>query len=575
MEIARLEQDLVGDGWNVIRHNVSSEDSPTNIKTLIQTDYNDDPANVKAVFLFGHIPQPYSGNLNPDGHTNHKGAWPADVYYGEIDGTWTDATLTSTNSSWSRQHNVPGDGKFDQTILPSPVDLQIGRVDMYDMPAFALNETELLRQYLDKDHKFRNLFFNALPRALIDDNFKYFSGEAFAASAWRAGSSWFGASQIFAKDYMSTLKTDPYLLSYGNGAGSYTTANGIGNTTDFATNQVHSVFTLFFGSYFGDWDSRNSFLRAPLASSPWALTCGWSGRPHWFMHHMALGLPIGHSTRVTQNNYYHDGHPALYQRSSFGGYVHIGLMGDPTLRLHPVAPPSQLSTATNAAGDVELQWTASSETVEGYHIYRAPASGGNYTRLNPSLEPSTSFLDTAPPNGTNSYMVRAVKLQTSASGSYFNPSQATFGTYPDQQVTLAVNSAYGSPHPAAGTHAYPLADATVLCSISNSGILIDDIQVVATGWHGTGSVPASGTGVETPLITLTENSSIAWLWETNFWVTITSDDNGVVDQPSGWHRSGSTLTLTATGTRFRYAFSHWSGADVPAGMSRIIRSNCL
>mgnify|MGYP000013517969 CR=1 FL=1 len=29
---------------------------------------------------------PYSGNIYPDGHTDHRGAWPADTYYGDIDG---------------------------------------------------------------------------------------------------------------------------------------------------------------------------------------------------------------------------------------------------------------------------------------------------------------------------------------------------------------------------------------------------------------------------------------------------------------------------------------------------------
>jgi len=566
VELARLERDLTGDGWSIIRHDVSSGDTVANIKAVIQADYDADPSGVKAVFLFGHIPQPYSGSLAPDGHGNHSGAWPADVYYGEMNGNWTDTTVNNTSSSWSRQHNIPGDGKFDQTMIPSPADLQVGRVDLYNMPAFALSETDLLRQYLDKDHKFRCKLITAQPRMLIDDNFGYFSGEAFAASGWRAGSSCFGASSVYVKDYFSTLRKDPYLMSYGCGGGSFTSAGGIGNTTDFATNQVHSVFTLLFGSYFGDWDSQNNFLRAPLASSPWALTCGWSGRPHWFMHHMALGLPVGHSTRVTQNNYYHDSHSALYQRSSYGGYVHIGLMGDPTLRLHPVAPPSQLSTATNATGDVVLQWTASSEAVEGYHVYRAPASGGSYTRLSTSLGTSTLFVDTAPPAGTNSYMVRAVKLQESGGGSYFNPSQATFGTYPDQQVTIDISSVHGSPHPAAGLYSYSLADATVLCTLSNSVVEMGDTQFVATGWRGTGSVPASGTGLETPLISLTQSSSISWLWQTNFWITISSDENGVTDKSSGWYSSGTTLSLTAAATRLRYVFSHWSGAGVPTGM---------
>jgi len=562
-ELARLERDLTGDGWRVIRYDVSSADTPANIKALILSEYSAAPLEVKALFLFGHIPQPYSGSLAPDGHGNHSGAWPADVYYAEMNGSWTDSTVNNTSSSYSRQHNIPGDGKFDQTTIPSPVELQVGRVDLYDLPAFAHSETELLRRYLDKDHKFRRKLFIAQPRMVMDDNFGYFNGEAFAASGWRAGASCFGAAEVHAKDYFSTLRTDPYLMSYGCGGGNFTSASGVGSTTDFATNQVQSVFTLLFGSYFGDWDSQNNFLRAPLASSPWALTCAWSGRPHWFMHHMALGLPIGHSTRVTQNN-----NNALYQRASYGGSVHIGLMGDPTLRLHPVAPPAQVSTCTNASGDVVLNWSASADTVEGYHVYRAPSAGGTYTRLTDALETVTVFVDSTPPAGTNSYMVRAVKLQESASGTYFNPSQGAFGLYPDRQLSLTVISAYGSPVPAAGVSSYSAADATVLCALSENVVDLGEMQLVAMGWRGTGSVTASGTALETPLINLAVDSSITWQWQTNFWLTIASDANGTVDLPGGWYPADSEVTFTAVPTAFRHIFSHWSGSGLPAGLEQ-------
>ena len=60
---------------------------------------------------------------------------------------------------------------------------------------------------------------------------------------------------------------------------------------------------MFFGSYFGDWDSPNNFLRAPLATPTYTLTSAWAGRPYWMFHHMALGETIGFSTRLTQNNF--------------------------------------------------------------------------------------------------------------------------------------------------------------------------------------------------------------------------------------------------------------------------------
>ena len=95
-ELSRLQQDLVGDGWTVIRHDVAPTDNVAAVKSLIKAAYASDPANVKAVFLFGRIPVPYSGNIVPDGHSpDHLGAWPADVYYGDMDGAWTDSSVNN------------------------------------------------------------------------------------------------------------------------------------------------------------------------------------------------------------------------------------------------------------------------------------------------------------------------------------------------------------------------------------------------------------------------------------------------------------------------------------------------
>ena len=77
-ELTRLQADLIGDGWQVVRLDVNRNDSAANVKNQIRSAYAADPANVKTVFLFGHVPVPYSGNIVPDGHfPDHQGAWPA------------------------------------------------------------------------------------------------------------------------------------------------------------------------------------------------------------------------------------------------------------------------------------------------------------------------------------------------------------------------------------------------------------------------------------------------------------------------------------------------------------------
>src|SRR5262249_36848197 len=139
-----------------------------------------------------------------------------------------------------------------------------------------------------------------------------------------------------------------------------------------------TVFALLFGSWLGDWDSEDNILRAVLALPSYGLASVWSGRPHWFMQHMALGEPIGFSARLTQNN----GANGLYQNqmNSCAGQIHIALMGDPTLRLHVVAPPLEVKGETNATG-LTLNWSPAADTIVGYHVYKASTTNGDFKRL--------------------------------------------------------------------------------------------------------------------------------------------------------------------------------------------------
>ena len=256
-ELGRLEADLLNEGWQVYRIDVKRNETPLQVKEAILEAYAQDPENTKAVFLFGHVPVPYSGlYVVPDGHPDHMGAWPADVYYGEVDGEWTDDYNQSdveingvpidTNSIRPANRNSAGDGKFDQITIPDNMDLMVGRVDFADMPAFAKSEKELLRQYLDKDHAYRVGQMTAPTRALIDDNFGYRNTEAFAASAWRNFPQLVGSDSIKVEDWFTVLETQPYLWAYGCGGGNNQGADGVGSTSNFATQGSKAIFTMLF-----------------------------------------------------------------------------------------------------------------------------------------------------------------------------------------------------------------------------------------------------------------------------------------------------------------------------------------
>jgi hypothetical protein len=319
--------------------------------------------------------------------------------------------------------------------MPSNVELAVGRVDFYNMTCYAnktpsRSEQDLLRAYLNKDHNFRHRVFTVARRGLVCDNFGSIYGESFAASGWRNFGAFFGAENVTSVgygQYFPTLSQQDYLWSYGTGGGSFYTCNGIGGSDDFATTDIRTVFTMFLGSYFGDWDNESNFLRAPLGSG-YCLTTSWAGRPHWFYHHMGLGETIGRSTIASQNNEYGGVYPAA---NRYTGLVHVALLGDPTLRMHPVIPVSDLK-GNASSSSMTLSWSPSGDSdIQGYHVYRGGGPNGYFIRLTGAPIAATSFTDPSYATGAT-YMVRAIKLERSGSGTYFNGSQGVF--FPDNSA---------------------------------------------------------------------------------------------------------------------------------------------
>lgn len=433
--IPQFKQNLIGDGWEVVMIPVSPSDAIADVKAEIETEFYS-PSPPRAVLLLGDVPVPYSGNINPDGHPNHQGAWPADVYYAEFDMDWTpsadvdvDTRDNPTQPSRAANVNIPGDGKFDHSVLSSDVDIEIGRVDLSAMPLFG-SQAVLIQRYLQRNHdyRFKTGGYTSVPRrGLMDGGLLEYRGEdTFASNAWWNFTPVFGSANIYTRDWFGTLQSNDYLFALAAGGGSYTSCSGVGTSTDFSTRDSRAVFNLMLGSYFGDWDNSDNLLRAPLAGTPGGLGLAsmWTGRPHWHLHHMALGETLGYATRLSQNN-------AGEYSAGFGARsVHIALMGDPTLRLFPVLPPTGLSSQTGGGTPraVELSWTASAEPgLLGYAVYRADSPDGPFSRLNGELVTTTSFIDrTGTPGQPYTWQVKAVKLETSASGTYLNPSQGIF-----------------------------------------------------------------------------------------------------------------------------------------------------
>lgn len=427
-ELDRLENDMIGDGWQVITRQIGSNATVTSIKSMIGTAYSLDPQGLKQVLLIGSVPVPYSGNTAWDGHGDHQGAWPADVYYGDLYGLWTDVTVNNITPSRPANQNVPGDGKFDQSYIPSIVELAVGRVDFRKIDAPAFGETDatgLIRRYLDKNHAWRTGAYEVEQRALVDDNFGYFGGEAFAANGYRNAYPVVGPANIVNTDFFNNTNPQTWLIGYGCGGGHYQGAGGVGSSSNFATDTINIVFSNLFGSYFGDWDHEsNPFMVAALASRGGILTCSWAGRPHQFYQALASGETMGYCIRETHNAQYNNGFVNTFGRSG----AHITLLGDPTLRVNVVAPPSGVQ-AESICGNVHVSWQPSVKGVDGYLVYRSLSADGPFIRISSQTVTDTVFTDFNPVEGTLYYQIRAVRNTANAGGGvYTNNSTGSTGS---------------------------------------------------------------------------------------------------------------------------------------------------
>lgn len=444
--IGQLETDLNADGWIVIRHDLALTETPVGVRTMIQADYDAAPDQVRAVYLLGHVPVAYTGDHAPDGHEYHQGAWPCDGYYGEMNGNWTDNSVSSSGSIWSWNHNEPGDGKFDQDDFPGAVELQVGRVDLSELPVFDTPEAELLASYLARAHAWKTSQSTVPTTAVVWDNLEW-SAYPLAVSGFMAGVPLVGIDSVTQLDPAEGRFSEHYLhnddlftchvstgLKYDiQGTSIFPgTDHGL-NDTDLVTNTRGGVFNLSLGSYYGDWDNPDNFLRALIAKGN-ALAHMWSGMPNWYLHHMGMGEPIGYCALRTLNNADSD---YAIQNGGWQGQAmeqtHMALMGDPSLRMRYVPPPSAL-IATNQQWFAHFTWSPSPAAVEGYHVYSIDDEEGTITRITSAPVQDTAFLSDVLFVPGVRYMVRALQLVTSASGSYYDLSLGSIATAEGEQI---------------------------------------------------------------------------------------------------------------------------------------------
>lgn len=456
-DLAQLSDDLQGDGWRVVRiDDFASDAKPADLQARIRQEYGRAGANVRAVFLLGHLPIAFSGNAtNPDGHVIRP--LPADTFYGDVSGDW--GPPTSDGQHWVYARNT----------TPAPLALAVGRVDFADLPKVQAaspykSEVALLRNYLAKDHAYRTAQRVPARRALIGDGFGeyYWQGtdEPLSADAYRSFAPLFG-NQITVADnfhgatnavnWLSLLTSGSYLWAYGSGPGGASAdsmaALGPGgvNSVDLVSRNAQADFYLLFGSFMVDWSRPNNLLRSALAPADYGLAALWAGRPFLYVHAMGLGETIGEAFRLSVN-----GSGSLYDTpvtvrpdgNTYVRGVYLALLGDPTLRLDPIPPVTNLNANSTTGA---IAWTApSGVSVQEYRVYREDPATHAYT-LEATLDPGTR---TYTPGAAGRHQLRAVVEQT-GSGTYVDASEGVFWNAPAGDTPAPAPAP--SPDPAPGT----------------------------------------------------------------------------------------------------------------------------
>lgn len=462
-EIQRFKEDLVGDGWTV--HDVLTPDGRTDfscaqdghhvgIRNDIIAIYNAHPGEVKHVILLGRVPQPRSGQRvyhRPDGHGD-LGAVAADMYYADVDNTWTD-TLTlntgthSVNSAWQ---NVPGDGRFDQSHfrhLSEAFEMGWGRID-FRGSVNGGDEIGALRNYLNKLHDYKHAQNGFIPgrRSVIRDAGGFY--KHVQEEFWKV------ITPLSGMENLEYITGSDLPESAGQPEAQYTFDNGpylyffmAGNEPNQPSDNSRAVFWTGFKSHVGYHD-LNGWTRSRLAE-PNSWTLSWTFAPprgRYVYHRMGLGGTMGDVMLATINNQssswgcygsavknYINGAWTVQNPSGatndYGGFTFHNHMGDPTLRDQMIESPQWVrGRLQNGGVQVQVEWLASPDATHGYDVYSAPSTLGPFTKRNGEplhvneLSGELTWQDTAPPSDPVVYMVRALKHETTSSGSYLNAS---------------------------------------------------------------------------------------------------------------------------------------------------------
>ncbi|WP_309397045.1 Ig-like domain-containing protein [Cerasicoccus maritimus] len=486
-----LLEDLVGDGWKVrtiltpvyddkafnFESNaclgIYSYDYTRELRNQIRDIYNEDPAGTKMLYFLGHTPTAQTGlqMSHPDGHGS-RSAYVTDYFYADMDGVWSDSKFSNASLSTSDEltlPNVPGDGIYDPNTMPSTLELAHGRVDPFNSNGVdsVLGETHAVTVagYLDKAHHYKHYepFGPVGSEVLIGRRTALrYNGGGQQGNVCTAMQFLGMVGLGNALDYHNTSGLSDYEYITANGPFLYYGQNSSsppsGDTELYGLAAHRFSMQSWWGDWFANESSRINLFRPENMTMTWSYGGRWDSQYH--LHLLGMGKTFGEAFQLSQNyefNEYFTGSstPSFESRE----YLR-NLVGDPSLRLFPVAP-AQSPTATRNGSSVDLAWSAPvelSEFVE-YRIYRATSLLSDFALIATGVT-ATTFTDDSPLVGSNVYMIQAVHEVASGGGTFFTNAQGVFASvgltidqpilppFPvgeDVDFDLTVSGANGSP----------------------------------------------------------------------------------------------------------------------------------
>jgi hypothetical protein len=370
--LARYVTDLQSDGYTVDVHQITGG-TPASLKAFLLANSTD---VVGCVFV-GDLPVSWF-EAEVWGHEE----FPCDLFYMDLDGTWTDSD---------------GDGKFDGhsagTGDEGP-EIFIGRIDTSMMSG---DEATITNSYLDKDHNFRAGLVYAPDYALTytEDDWAGSSGHGTDIQYSYPGFDDIRAPNTNRDDYMYNRVSNPVYqfiqLSCHSSAGAhYFTRGGYANSSSIMAAPPHSIFYNLFccsSLRFTEWQYLGgAYIYNSSLSSLAVIGSTKTGSMlsfHAFYQPFGAGESLGEAYRQWFN------YLAPYNDIELAWHYGMTIAGDPFLRR--IDPALHIVTPDDSPSGYQPPGTEVSVTLEiraGSQNYQ-PGTGFLHCRLDP-LDPFTA-----------------------------------------------------------------------------------------------------------------------------------------------------------------------------------------